>query len=159
MKKFVLGVVLVSILCACSFSVGTQKDLITGLSYSYKGFAVEEVLLVGPDNVKLKNNEVLEGNQVSIVMKGITNYDMIKDKAFPGMSIVVTDKENKVAMKETDVLSSRTGFSEEIASTLKGTVTVGNPMKAGETYHIKMKVWDKNNPESEITAEVDIVVK
>ncbi len=159
MKRFIWSVVLALIWCACSFSVGTKKDLITGLSCSYKGFALEEVQLVGPDNVALKNNEVLYGNQVSIAMKGITNFDLIKDKAFPGMSIVVTDKANKVMMKETDVLSSRTGFSAEIASTLKGTVTVGTPMKAGETYHIKMKVWDKNNPESEITAEVDILVK
>ena len=32
-------------------------------------------------------------------------------------------------------------------------------MKVGETYHVKMRVWDKNKPASEIAAEVDLVVK
>ena len=45
------------------------------------------------------------------------------------------------------------------AAIIRGTVTVGEPMKAGETYHVKMRVWDKNKPENELTAEVDLVVK
>jgi hypothetical protein len=32
-------------------------------------------------------------------------------------------------------------------------------MKAGETYHVKIRAWDKNKPGNELTAEVDIVVK
>jgi hypothetical protein len=51
------------------------------------------------------------------------------------------------------------GESAEDASVLRGTVTVASPMAAGETYHINMRVWDKNKPESEITAQVDIEVQ
>ena len=44
------------------------------------------------------------------------------------------------------------------ASALSGTVTIADPMKSGETYHLKMRVWDKNKAENELTAEVDIAV-
>jgi hypothetical protein len=58
-----------------------------------------------------------------------------------------------------DILANDNGFSPKDASVLEGTITVGNPMKSGETYHAKMRIWDKLKPENEITVDVDIVVK
>ena len=56
-------------------------------------------------------------------------------------------------------LVTELGFSPADASVLRGTVTVGNPMRSGETYHVRMRVWDKNKFDNEITAEVDIAVQ
>ena len=145
--------------CSCNFSAGTKKDLGTGLSFKYNGFAVDEVLLVGPDNTAMNNNEALLSTQIAIVIQGLTNYSLKDDKAFPGLMLSVTDKEGIAVLNEADLFAGSEGYSAADAAVLRGTVTVGDPMKAGETYHVKLRVWDKIKPENELTAEVDIVVK
>ncbi len=161
MKKTTLSILAVSalMLWSCNFSAGTKKDFGTGLAYEYKGFTVEEVLLVGPDNVAMSTNEVQVGTQVAIVAQGIANYELKDDKAFPGLMISVTDKDGTSVLGAEDLFSESEGYSAADASVLRGTVTVGDPMKAGETYHVKIRAWDKNKPGNELTAEVDIVVK
>jgi hypothetical protein len=144
---------------ACNFSAGTNKDLMTGLSFNYYGFGVENVLLVGPDNTAMTNNEVGLNTQVAVVAQGITNYTLKDDKAFPGLMLSVTDSKGGAIINEADLFANTEGYSATDASALRGTITVADPMKSGETYHVMMKVWDKNKIENEITAEVDIVVK
>lgn len=143
---------------ACNFSVGTKKDLTTGLAISYNGFTIEEVVLVGPDNTILNTNEVNLNTKVAIVAQGLGNYTLKDDKAYPGLALSVTGKGGEVIINEADLFADTDGYSAVDASVLRGTITVGNPMKAGETYQVKMRVWDKNKPESELTAEVDLVV-
>lgn len=144
---------------SCSFSAGTKKDLGTGLSISYNGFTVDEVLLVGPDNTAKSDNEVQLNTEVALVAQGLANYVLKDDKAFPGLMLSVTDKEGTAIINEEDLFAGTEGYSATDASIIRGTVTVGDPMKAGETYHVKMHLWDKNKPENELTAEVDLVVK
>lgn len=146
------------LLAACSFSTGTNKDLSTGLSYSYNGFSVEKVVLVDSENLIKTNNEVALDSKVDISVEGLINYTLKDNKAFPGLMLLVTDKQGNPVIEEADLFSESEGYSAEDASFLRGTVIVGNPMKSGETYHVKMRVWDKNKPENELTAEVDLVV-
>lgn len=147
------------LLWSCNFSVGTKKDFGTGLSYNYNGFAVDDVVLVGPDNTVMNSNEVLMNTKVGIVVRGLRHYELKDEKAYPGIMLSVTDKSGIAVIDEADLFANSEGYSTEDASVLRGTVTVGDPMKAGETYHMKMRVWDKNKPENELTAEVDIAVK
>ncbi len=147
------------LLSSCNFSVGTQKDLLTGLSYSYNGFAVEQVVLVGPDNVPMGSNEVEMDSEVAIVIQGLENYALKDNKAFPGLMLVLTDKAGSPVVEEADLFAGGEGYPATDASALRGSVTVGDPMESGETYHLKMHVWDKIKPENVLTAEVDIVVK
>ena len=144
---------------ACSFSVGSNKDFSTGLSYGYNGFAVDEVLLVGPDNTVMSNNEVALDTKVAILAQGIRNYELRDGKAFPGVMLKLTDKAGNAILDEADLFASSDGFSTADAGILRGTVTVGNPMKSGETYTLMMRIWDKNKPANELTATVDLVVK
>ncbi len=149
-----------AMLCgACNFSAGTNKDFATGLSYSYNGFGVEKVVLVGPDNAAMTSNEAVLNSQIAIVVQGLTNYTLKDDKAFPGLMLNVTNKEGIAVISEADLFANSTGYSATDAGTLRGTITIGTPMVTGETYHVKMRVWDKTKPESELTAEVDFVVK
>jgi hypothetical protein len=161
MKKttFLLLAVSAVICSACNFSVGTKKDLVTGLSFNYNGFSVEEAYLVGPDNTPMKGNEVAMNSQVAIVLQGIENYTLKDDKAFPGLMLIVSDAQGNAVINEADLFAATEGYSATDASILRGTVTIGTPMKSGETYHTKMRVWDKNNPANEITAEVDLKVQ
>jgi hypothetical protein len=160
MKTLNVFVFLASIvlLQACSFSAGTNKDLITGLSHSYNGFTVDEVLLVGPDNTVVTSNKVALDSEIAIVAQGIANYELKDGKAFPGLMLTVTSEQGEAIVNEADLFEQTEGYSPEDASALRGTVTVGSPMKSGSTYHMKMHVWDKNKPENVITAEVDLVV-
>lgn len=144
---------------ACSFSAGTNKDLSTGLSYTYNGFTVSEVVLAGPDNMPMSNNEVQLNTTVAIVVQGLANYTLKEDKAYPGMMLSVTDKQGSAVIDEADLFAGGDGYSATDAAILRGTVTVGDPMVSGETYHVKMRIWDKNKSENELTAEVDLVVK
>ena len=161
MKKirYSLLVVCTLVLCSCNFSAGVKKDFGTGLSYSYNGFAVDEVLLVGPDNRAMGDNEVELGTKVAVVVQGLRNYVMKDDKAFPGLMLSLTDNAGNYVLNEADMFAEGAGYSEADASVLRGSVTIGDPMKSGETYHLKLRVWDKGKPESELTADVDIVVK
>ena len=160
MKKIIYSLLAAaSMLYACNFSAGTNTNLLTSLHYSYHGFSVEEVLLVGADNVAMNDNEVPFNSKVSIVAQGLSNYELKNDKANPGLSLILTDKEGTAIINEADLFANGDGYSPEDASALRGTVTVGDPMKAGETYHFKIHIWDKNKPENELTAEADIDVK
>jgi len=145
--------------CSCQFSAGKKKDFQTGLSVTNNGFTLDESYLVGPDNSKKTDNSVPMNSTVAIVLEGVENYDLKDGKAFPGLMLTVTDTEGKPVLDEQDLLASYDGVSPSDAAVLKGTVTVGNPMRSGETYHVRMRVWDKNKFENEIIAEVDIEVE
>ena len=145
--------------CSCEFSAGRKKDFQTGLSVSNDGFSVEEGYLVGPDNTRKADNKVPLNSTIAIVLEGIDNYELKDGKAFPGLMLTVTDGAGNAVLDEQDLLADYDGFPPSDAAVLRGTVTVGNPMRSGETYHVKMRVWDKNKFENEIVAEVDIDVQ
>ena len=157
---YVLFVVVASLCRACNFSAGTNTDFATGLSYSYNGFRVERVALVGPDNAAMSTNEVVLNSQVTILVQGLSNYELKNEKAFPGMAMTVTNKAGVAVISEADLFSEgKEGYSPVDASSLRSIVTVAQPMVSGETYHVKIRVWDKIKPENELTAEVDLKVK
>lgn len=157
--KSLLSLITVTLLTACSFSAGTKKDLTTGLSYSYNGFNVSEVYFVDSDNLPKGSSEVELNSQVAIVVQGIENYMLVNDKAYPGMSLYVTDKNGNQVIGEADMFESNIGYSAEDASVLRGTITVGEPMVSGETYHVELKIWDKNRTDNTISVSLDIRVK
>jgi hypothetical protein len=152
---FVAGALAAS---SCEFSAGRKKDFNTGLSISNDGFKVGESYLVGADNTRKGDNVVPVNTTVAIVVEGIENYVLKDGKAFPGLMLTVTDKDGHAFLDEPDLLADNNGFSPADAAILRGTVTVGSPMRSGETYHVKMRIWDKNKFENEVIAEVDIDV-
>ena len=160
MKTLTTLLIVVSTLtwCSCEFSSGVKKDFKTGLSVSNDGFSIDGTYLVGSDNIPKDDNEVPMNSTVAIVLEGIGNYELKDGKAFPGLMLTVTDAKGNAVLDEPDLFSSNDGYSPTDASILRGTITVGNPMRSGETYHVKMRVWDKNKFENEIVAEVDIAV-
>ena len=144
---------------ACEFSAGKKKDFQTGLSVSNAGFSIGESYLVGPDNTKKTDNKVPLNTTVAIVVEGIENYEVKDGMAYPGLMLTVTDDNGNAVLDEQDLLADYKGVSPADAAILRGTITAGNPMRSGETYHVTMRVWDKNKFENEIVAEVDIDVE
>lgn len=145
------------ILTACS--VGANKDFNTGLSFSYNGFTVERVVLVGADNIIKSDNVVPINSAVAIAVEGLSGYTLKDEKAYPGLMLRVTDQSGVAVLDQADLFAKGDGYAPADAAIIRGTIQVGNPMKAGETYHVLVRVWDKNNIDNELTAEVDIEVK
>ncbi len=173
MKKIniLFACTLIAGLCACggssdsksgfnlSASAGVKMDVNTGTKTNYSGFAVDDIYIVDTEDKELTSNEVALDTKFSIVYEGVKNYSLKDGKAFPGLSLQVTDEAGAYILNESDLLASYTdGFSAEDASVLRGSVTVGNPMISGSTYHCKIRVFDKNS-KAEIVSELDFKVK
>jgi hypothetical protein len=145
--------------CSGGFSKGVKKDLSTGLSTSYNGFAVEDVYLTVDGN-KISSNKVALGKEILVVANGVENYQEKDGKVFPGCSILLTDKTGKEILNLADAFADiKDGFESSKAGVLNATLNTGNPMVAGETYHLKTRFYDKLKKESEIVSDIDIVME
>lgn len=143
----------------CSFSKGTEKDLLTGLSFSYNGFIVQNVLLIDPANKRMTDNKVQINTRIAIVALGLNNYGLKDGKVFPGMMLLVTDKKGTTVIKADDLFAGDQGHPPAEATELRGDITVAKPMVAGETYHVKARVWDKVKADNELNIEADLLVQ
>jgi hypothetical protein len=163
MKNILTIIALCCVVTACNFSKGTKKDLATGLAVTYNGFAIDEAVLVNAQNERAMTNEVNLDETVAIVVQGIEHYEVQDGRVFPILDLTVTDQTGAVVLEGKDILGPEVqdgkGLAPENASTLRGTITVGNPMKSKENYHAVMRITDKLKPENFINVEVDLVVK
>ena len=161
MKKIIVLLLLANLLIsgACNFSKGAKKDLRTGLSFSYNGFIVQNVLLIDPANKRMTDNKVQLNSQIAIVALGINNYGLKDGKVFPGMMLLVTDKKGTPVLKADDLFAGDQGHPPASATELRGDITIARPMVAGETYHVKVHIWDKVKADNELNIEADLVVQ
>ena len=161
MKKQAITLLLLScaIMAACNFSKGAKKDLLTGLSFNYNGFRVRDVVLLDPANKAMTSNKVQLNTQIAVAAVGMNNYGLKDGKAFPGMMLLVTDKKGVPVISAADLFDGDQGHPPASATELRGTITVAQPMAAGETYHVKLHIWDKVTAANELNAETDLVVQ
>ena len=159
-KRQILVIAATIALYACSggFSKGVKKDLSTGLSTSWNGFAVDDVYLTVDDS-KLSSNKVTLGKVVKIIANGVGNHKVKEGRVFPGCSILLTDKNGKELLNLADAFADiKDGFESDKAGMLTATLNTGTPMVVGQTYHLKTRFYDKLNKESEIVSNVDLVM-
>jgi hypothetical protein len=154
---------LILFLTACSsgsFSKGVKKDLNTGLTSNYNGFAVENIYLTDDKGNRLSSNKVTLGNALLVVASGVENFKLADGRAYPGCTIILTDKNKKELLNLQDAFAElKDGLPPEQATELKATLTTGAPMQAGETYQLYVHFYDKKNTTSAITSTVELVVK
>ena len=145
---------------SCNFSKGIKKDLTTGLTTSYNGFALDDIYLANEDEHKLKSNAVSLGSKITIIATGVNNYTEKEGNVFPGCSILLTDKTGKEILNLADAFAEMTqGVLKENSGKLRAQLNTGDPMRVGETYHLLVRFYDKNKKENEIVADADIVMK
>ncbi len=156
-----LFVLLLTATAACNFSKGVKKDLNTGLSTSYNGFAIEDAYMSeGEEGKKLSSNEVALGAQVNIQITGVENFKEENGKIFPGCTLILTDVTGKELLNLPDLFAdAKEGLPAAEGKNLRAKLTTGDPMMAGQTYHIKCRFFDKKNTTSEIIADADLVMK
>lgn len=147
------------IISSCNFSKGVKKDLSTGLSASYNGFSIDDIYLSSEEQ-RLSNNSVTMGSKVFITATGVENFKIKDGNVYPGCTIILSDKAGKELLNLPDAFSDLVnGSTEAEAKTLQASITTGAPMVVGETYHLYVRFFDKNNKESEIVANVDLKMK
>jgi len=158
--SFFLFTFLVLLSFGCNFSKGVKKDLATGLSASYNGIGIDDIYLTDAADTRLNSNKITLGSKITVTASGV-NYLTVKDgKVFPGCTIVLTDKNKKELINLPDAFSDMAnGTPEAEAKTLQAYLTTGNPMVVGETYHLSVRFFDKHKKESEVVADVDLLMK
>ncbi len=153
-------ILLLSVFSSCSFSKGVKKDLNTGLSTAYNGFALDDIYLTDTKGSRLANNKISLGTPLALVATGIANFEEKDGKVFPGCSILLTDKTGKEILNLPDAFAEmKEGTTAAEAKTLQASLSTGDPMVVGETYHLYVRFYDKNKKESEIVANVDLLMK
>lgn len=147
------------IFSSCQFSKGVKKDIDTGLTSSYNGFAVENIYL-SVDGNKITTNTITLGKQLVLIADGVDYYQVKDGKVYPGCRIILTDKTGKELLNLPDAFAEQiNGLEKDKATLLTATLTTGSPMLVGETYHLNVRFFDKNKKENEIVSNVDLVMK
>jgi hypothetical protein len=160
MKQITILLTTILFLSSCNFSKGVKKDLSTGLSTSYNGFAIEESYLLDSTENQLTSNVIALGNIIFVRVTGVENYEEKNGKAYPGCSILLTDKAGKEVLNIKDAYADlKDGVSVTDAKTLTASVNTGNPMVVGETYHLTTTFFDKQKTDNTITTNVDLLIK
>lgn len=161
MKKIIFLLInTLFVLSSCQFSKGVKKDLNTGLSTSYNGFALDDIYLADENGNRLNNNKITLGAKVLVVATGVDYFSEKEGKVFPGCSIILIDKNKKEILNLPDAFADMTnGTTEAEAKTLQASLNTGEPMIAGETYHLHVRFYDKNKKENEIVADVELVAR
>ena len=150
---------LLFVITSCQFSKGVKKDLNTGLSANYNGFAIDDIYLADENGNRLSNNKITLGSKVLVVATGVDYFSEKDGKVFPGCRIVLVDKNKKEILNLPDAFADMTnGTTEAEAKTLQASLNTGEPMVIGETYHLSVRFFDKNKKENEIVSNVDLVV-
>lgn len=145
---------------SCKFSKGVKKDLNTGLSTSYNGFKIDDIYLADESGNRLKDNKITLGSKVYVIATGVDYYEIKEGRVFPGCRILLTDKSKKELLNLPDAFADmKSGTPENEARELRAQLNTGEPMIAGETYHLQVRFFDKNNKENEIVSDVDLQIK
>ncbi len=148
------------VISSCSFSKGVKKDLATGLSTSYNGLTIDDIYLADGNVKRLGDNKITMGSKIAIIATGVDYFAEKDGKVFPGCSILLTDKSGKEILNLPDAFADLVnGTTVSEAKVLQASLTTGDPMVVGETYHLNVRFFDKNKKENEIVAKVDLLMK
>lgn len=143
-----------------SVSIGFAKGAkisSSGLQTINNGLTVKDSYFIA-DGVKTESTEVQIGQKVAIVFNGIEGFKEKNGKVFPMLSILVLDAKNQVVLTYDDLLKSETGYDVKDATMLTGSLTIGDPLKQGETYTLTVTIGDKEN-DSGIVGNITLKVK
>lgn len=124
----------------------------TQLETVYENLVPAKIYIVDENDNPMNGTEVKLNTKFSIIFEGIKGYTLQNGKAHPKFSMFVNG-DGGIIVNEMDLFANNPdGFSEADASVLRGTVTVGEPMKPGQQYVCTLNIADKNNPDGYIMA-------
>lgn len=146
--------------CACSYSSGVNKDLATGLTYSYKNCRVGDVQMVDERGIPFTSNIVPINSTFLIKALGVQNFQVVNGKAFPGCEITLKDKLDKIVGHLPDLFesSAKEGIPTPGPLDLSATISLSQPLVTGDTYSVDARFFDKQQPGRELVVSVDVLL-
>ncbi|BDQ03351.1 hypothetical protein [Ignavibacterium sp.] len=157
MKKLFFAFLIILLTFSCDTRKSVHKDLITGLSTEGDGLSCDEVTIFSGDKT-IQRNSFIFGEEISFNFSNIKGFNESNGKIFPGMSIVVTDRNKDTIIKADDVYDKYSDGVTLNPPTLKADLTLARPIRSGNSYSLFINIWDKKG-DGKFSAEMNFEVK
>jgi len=157
MRKFIAFILLTSILVSCNFSKGVKTELTTGLTYSYNGFRLKEVKVFDNYSQPVKGKSYPKGTVLNIKLYGVENYVEENGMIYPGCSVKLTDNNGNEVLESDDIFKDYVTSKDKFAVPII-TLTLFDPVIAGEKYTVNIHFYDKKKPENKIDIKQEFEV-
>ncbi|AFH50827.1 Hypothetical protein IALB_3124 [Ignavibacterium album JCM 16511] len=157
MKKLFFAFLIILLTFGCDTKKSVHKDLITGLSTEGDGLSCEEVtILSGGKTIQRKS--FIFGEEITFNFSNIEGFKEEDGKIFPGMSIVISDKNNDTIIKSDDAYQKYSEGISLMPVILKSDLTLARPIHSGNSYSLFINIWDKKD-DGKFSAEMNFEVK
>ena len=139
------------------FKVIETSDKV-GIDVNARGLKARSVFVTN-QNGAIQSNKVSYLERIKLNFYDLKGFTKKAGKVFVGGSMIVSDSQGNTVLEYSDLFADydQTGVEPAAAEKLHLLLTVGDPLKKGEIYTWKSKVWDKAG-KGEITSEVKIEV-
>lgn len=157
MKNLFFAFLIIFLTFACDTKKSVHKDLITGLSTEGDGLSCEEVKILSGDKT-IQRNSFIFGEEITFNFSNIEGFKESNGNIFPGMSIIVSDRNKDTVIKADDVYEKYSDGISLTPATLKADLTLARPIHSGNSYSLFINIWDKKG-DGKFSAELNFEVK
>ncbi|MEK6959261.1 MAG: hypothetical protein AABW59_04410 [archaeon] len=137
----------------------TSTNLGTGQTTASTDLDFEESYIkIGGE--RTSTTQIEYGKKIEIVIDGVSGFTEVDGNIFPAMAIDTLDSNGQSLLSAENILESYADTGLDSANDMFfATLTVGDPLVAGEDYKIKITITDLKNPgDAKIVSELDISV-
>ncbi len=145
MKNAVILLIPACILFIFGCTVGVDSNSSTRLRVTNIRLAYHELYLVS-DGKRLNTFRCSAGENVRLVITGLTGFESTSDRIFPGISVKVTDHLGKILVNKSD-LFAEPGSNGLPADSVRNHIEIRMPLDSsfiqGCNYLCRIRIWDK----------------
>lgn len=142
MRKTLFLLLASVVFTGCKFSRSAGKDLISGLTTAGKDLSCNDVY-IAVDNDETKRNSFTYGETFVIYFNNITGFAVENGNVFPGMEIIIREKEGDTLMRADDLYEGYTEGMNYSPLKLTADLTVATPLRSKDKYTMIINISDK----------------
>jgi len=142
MRKIFFLLLASVVFTGCKFSRSAGKDLISGLTTAGKDLSCNDVY-IAVDNDETKRNSFTYGETFVIYFNNITGFAVENGNVFPGMEIIIREKEGDTLMRADDPYEGYTEGMNYSPLQLSADLTVAAPLRSKGKYTMIVNISDK----------------
>ena len=142
MRKTFFLLLATVVFTGCKFSRSAEKDLISWLTTAGKDLSCNDVYIAVDDN-ETKRNSFIYGETFVIYFNDITGFAVENGNVFPGMEIIIREKEGDTLMKADDLYEGYTEGMNYSPLKLTADLTVATPLRSKGKYTMIINISDK----------------
>ncbi|MDN5217174.1 hypothetical protein QQ020_34195 [Fulvivirgaceae bacterium BMA12] len=139
------------------FKVSETEDKV-GITVMPKGLKVGSIFMTNQEGA-LQSNQVNYLEKIKLNFFNLKGLSRKEGKVFIGGSMVISDSQGNVMLEYTDLFSDydQTGVDPDATEKVHFSLVIGDPLRRGETYTWKARIWDKTG-HGEIRAQAQLKV-